>query len=134
MDYRLAAFLAFLLGGIWAYFTKVLTQHINPGILSLVTYIALLIPLFLFCLLTSAFTYKPILLYAIPIGIVSGIGTALFYYALARGPANIVLPFTSLYILIPVILSTLFLKEPLTKTHLLGIIFSLLAIFFLSLK
>jgi len=134
MNYKIAAFLAFLLWGIWAYFTKILTRHIPPAILSLITYLALLIPLFIFTLLTSSFIFNPFLWYAIPLGIISGIGTAFFYLALARGPANIVLPFTSLYILIPVILSTIFLKEPLTLTHLLGILFSLLAIFFLTLK
>uniref|UniRef100_A0A7C3UNG5 EamA domain-containing protein n=1 Tax=candidate division WOR-3 bacterium TaxID=2052148 RepID=A0A7C3UNG5_UNCW3 len=134
MDYRLSAFLAFLLWGIWAYFTKLLTRSLNPALLSFVTYLALLIPLFFFTLFTHSFNYQPNLLYAIPVGIISGVGTALFYYSLTKGPANVVLPFTSLYILIPVILSTIFLKEPLGKNHLLGIIFSLLAIFFLSLK
>ncbi len=60
------------------------------------------------------------------------VGTILFYQLLAREPASLVVPLTSLYPALTVVLSAAFLHEELAPTRILGIIFALAAVFLLS--
>jgi len=71
--------------------------------------------------------------YALIAGIVSVIGTIAFYSALQEGKAIIVIPLTSLYPVITVVLSYLILHEQITLTKGLGIILALVAIVLVSL-
>jgi len=66
--------------------------------------------------------------YALIAGIASVIGTIAFYSALQAGKAIIVIPLTSLYPVITVILSYLILHEQITLTKGLGILLALIAI------
>jgi len=60
------------------------------------------------------------------------VGTILFYQLLAREPASLVVPLTSLYPAVTVVLSAAFLHEGLAPTRIVGIIFALAAVFLLT--
>ena len=62
-------------------------------------------------------------------GILGGFSTIIFYAALRRAPANIVIPLSSLYIVLTVILSFFFLRETIHLKQFAGILLGLLAIF-----
>lgn len=64
---------------------------------------------------------------ALGAGLCTSVGLLCFYGALSRGPAAVVVPLTSLYPVITVLLSQLFLKETLTLRHLAGITLALVA-------
>lgn len=64
---------------------------------------------------------------ALGAGFCTSVGLLCFYGALAGGPAAVVVPLTSLYPVVTVLLSWLFLKETLTLRHLAGIALALLA-------
>jgi transporter family protein len=72
----------------------------------------------------------------ITFGLLAGLtgcsGTILFYQLLAREPASLVVPMTSLYPALTVILSAVFLSEGLGIGRIAGIIFALMAVFLLS--
>jgi len=72
-------------------------------------------------------------IYSIPVGLVSLIAIVAFYKALSIGPSSVVLPLTNMYVILPVLFGFLVLKEPVTVSRVLGIIFAILATVFLTL-
>ncbi|MEJ5329723.1 MAG: DMT family transporter [Desulfobaccales bacterium] len=69
---------------------------------------------------------------ALGAGLCTSVGLLCFYGALARGPAAVVVPLTSLYPVITVLLSRVLLQETLTLRHLAGIALAVAAGWLLS--
>lgn len=132
MNYLVVSLLTLFFWGIWGFLSKVLTRNAAIGPFILWGTIAGLLPVFLFAWLTKSLTWAHNTPLYIINGIIGSIGTILFYHALQRGPASVIIPFTGMYIIIPVMLGYIILKEPLTIRHILGLIFALLAVLFLS--
>ena len=65
-------------------------------------------------------------------GVLAGAGSLAFYRGLARGPASLVLPLSSLSIVVTVVLSRLFLGESIGPRQMAGIAFGLLSILLLA--
>ena len=65
-------------------------------------------------------------------GLAMALGLLFFFEALGRGPATVVVPLTALYPAITVLLSRVFLQEPLTLRHLAGLALALAAAWLLS--
>lgn len=65
-------------------------------------------------------------------GLATGFGTLAFIYALQRGPTVPILMITALYPLITLILTILFLNQSITLKQGLGVFFSILAIYLLT--
>jgi len=65
-------------------------------------------------------------------GLAGCLGTIFFYQLLAREPASLAVPLTSLYPALTVVLAAVFLHEELAPTRIVGIIFALTAVFLLS--
>jgi len=65
-------------------------------------------------------------------GLAAGVASVLFYVAIRRGPASVVMPVTGMYILIPALLGYVVLKEPVTVPHALGLVCAGLAVFLLT--
>ena len=72
-------------------------------------------------------------IFAILSGLVGTLGTIPFLYALSKGRASVVVPMTSLYPLVTIILSLLILREPMTLKQGFGIFFALVALLLFSL-
>ena len=122
------------LWGLWGVFTKVATQHLGPQA----------------AYLLGMFGYLPvfcILLYetggqvpwqpwgwaaAVAAGMSTAFGLFFFFRALHHGAASVVVPLTSLYPVVTVVLSWLFLKEGLSPRQLLGLIMAMAAVWLLS--
>ncbi len=73
------------------------------------------------------------ILYAVPIGLVSLVAILGFYKALKIGPTSVVVPLTNMYVIFPVLYGFIFLRETITTTRILGIVFAIIATIFLSL-
>lgn len=65
-------------------------------------------------------------------GIIGSIATICFYYALTRRDASIAVPLTALYPALTAILAFIFLRESLTVTKIMGIVFACVAIILLG--
>ena len=65
-------------------------------------------------------------------GLAAGVASVLFYVAIRKGPASVVMPLTGMYIMIPALLGFIFLKEPLTLAHVLGLVCAGLAVLLLT--
>ena len=122
------------LWGIWGVLTKVATQHLGPQVAYLI----------------GIFGYLPvfgILLYetggkvpwhpwgwglALAAGMSTGFGLFFFFRALHHGAASVVVPLTSLYPVVTVLLSWLFLRENPSPRQLTGLILAMAAVWLLS--
>ncbi len=132
MDYRLYSLLAFLFWGFWGFLSKIFTRNIPIGTFILWATIATILPVIVFAFITKTITWNGGVPLYILTGFTGSLGTIFFYLALQRGPASVVIPFTGMYITIPVLLGYIVLKEPPTLRHILGLVFALLAVLFLS--
>ena len=122
------------LWGLWGVFSKVATQHLGPQVAYLLG-------------MTGYLPVFGILLYetggrvpwqpwgwaaAVAAGMSTGFGLFFFFRALHHGTASVVVPLTSLYPVVTVILSWLFLKESLSPRQLTGLILAVAAVWLLS--
>lgn len=65
-------------------------------------------------------------------GLAGALGFLYFFNALSKGPATIVIPLTSMYVVISSILAFLFLAEPLSLKKVLGILFAIAAVIMMA--
>jgi len=135
-DWRVLSGIAILGWGLWGIMSKLALKELDWRVMLLFSSIASL-PLVL-TLGLGAFDWKfDKYVYLILAGI-AGLGASCAALAFNRalqkgGPANVVVPLTSQYVLVIVLFSTIFLAEPLTWKRIVGIIAALAAIVFLSL-
>jgi transporter family protein len=122
------------LWGLWGVFSKVATQHLGPQVAYLI----------------GIFGYVPvfgILLYetggnipwqpwgwalALAAGMSTGFGLFFFFRALSTGNASVVVPLTSLYPVVTVLLSWLFLGENPSPRQWTGLALAMAAVWLLS--
>lgn len=132
MDYRIYCLIALLGWGLWGFGAKMLLKNMNPKLVIFFATISPLIFIAIYTFTTTQVRFNRFAIYALLVGLISGIATVAFYLALAKGPASVVIPFTGLYFLIPAVLGFIFLKEPLNLTHIIGIILAAIAIILFS--
>lgn len=65
-------------------------------------------------------------------GLTAGFGTLMFIYAMQRGPAIPIVMITALYPMVSILLVALFLNESVTMKQTIGIVFSMIAIYCLT--
>lgn len=133
MDYRIYCLIALIGWGIWGYWAKVLTKNMNMTLMIFFASLAPAILITVYTLTTAQIRFDRFAISALLLGLISGIATISFYLALSKGPASVVLPFTGLYFVVPAILGFVFLKEPISPNHIIGIILAAVAIILLSL-
>lgn len=132
MDYRVLSVFALLCWGAWGFATKLISRSQPAGGVAFWSTLASLMPVTLFALLSNTGrSLRPAPL-ALASGLAAGVASVFFYAAIKRGPASVVMPLTGMYILIPALLGFVFLKEPPTVMHVLGLVCAGLAVFFLT--
>lgn len=133
MDYRLLSVFALLLWGVWGFLAKVISSTVSPQSLAFWSTLATVIPVAVFALAGGSGKWTRPHPIAVGAGLAYGLALVFFFVALRRGPASVVVPISGMYILVPAVLGFIFLKEPLTKTHVLGLVCAGLAVLFLGL-
>ena len=133
MDYRLLSVFALVLWGTWGFLAKVISSNVSPQSLAFWSTIATVVPVAVFALTDSTGKWTRPNPTALGAGLAYGLALVFFFIALRRGPASVVVPLSGMYILVPAVLGFIFLKEPLTVTHVLGLSCAGLAVLFLSL-
>jgi len=132
MDYRIYSVIALVFWGIWAYFSKILTRSLSTELIAFFTTIGSLIAITIYTLIRTKILFNASTGWAMIVGMIGMIATFAFYAALAKGPASVIVPWTGLYIIIPVALGFIFLGEPITINRIIGIITAIISIIFLS--
>ena len=126
--------LALVLWGLWGVFSKVASMHLPSWAIFLVEiWVYLVVGGFIWVLLRSSVTWTiPGAAAAVAAGLSGGLALFFFLKALTSGPAAVVVPLTSLYPVITVLLGLIFLHEGLSLRHLAGIILAAAAVGLLS--
>lgn len=124
------------LWGLWGFFGKMASRMITSPNLFVVASMGCIVALILGLMLfwkSLPFRWNTInYFYGFLSGFVLIIGLFFFYKALAHGEVTRVVIITATYPLVTLILSFLFLKEPVSFQKVLGILLALGGIFFLS--
>jgi bacterial/archaeal transporter family protein len=132
VDYRLLSIGALLCWGAWGFLTKLVSKDTSAQTVAFWATVSSLLPITIFAAASGPARWlKPSPLAAVS-GLAAGLATICFYLAIKRGPASVVMPLTGMYILIPAVLGIVLLKEPMTLSHILGLVCAALAVFFLS--
>lgn len=121
--------------GIWGAFIEIPEKAGFPATLGYTVWALTMIPCALVAL--TIIKWKPetdrkSILLGLVIGLLGAGGQLILFEALRSGPAYIVFPFISLFPVVTIFLSILFLKERAGNRQWAGIILALIAIFFLS--
>lgn len=129
------AVVALLLWGVWGLFPKLATNYLSPASVMVFEGLGHLLVI---VVVLASLSFRPELhsrgvAFAILAGLIGTLGTIPFLYAISRGKAAVVVPMTSLYPLVTIILSLLILKEPMTWKQGLGIVFALMALLLFAL-
>jgi drug/metabolite transporter (DMT)-like permease len=129
------ALITTLFWGIWGAFIEIPEKSGFPATLGYVVWSLTMIPCALFALKKIKWELeydKRSIFLGSAVGVLGAGGQLLLFLALRQGPAYIVFPIISLYPVLTIFLSIVFLKE---RTHLrqwIGILLALIAMFFLS--
>jgi uncharacterized membrane protein len=132
MDYRIYSLIALVFWGIWAYFSKLLANSMKTELLAFYTTFGSLIVVAIYTLIRTKMVFQTSSILAMIVGALAMIATFAFYAALAKGPASVIVPWTGLYIIIPVVLGFIFIGEKITANRIIGIIAAVVSIIFLS--
>lgn len=124
-----------LFWGVWGAFIEIPEKSGFPATLGYVIWAFTMIPCALFALRVIGWKldsdHRSILLGS-TVGFLGAGGQLILFQALVKVPAYLVFPIISLYPVVTVVLSVLFLKETTTRKHWYGIIAALFAIIMLS--
>jgi transporter family protein len=126
--------LALVLWGLWGVFSKIAATHLPSWAIFLVEiWVYLVVGGLIWGLLRTPVTWTvPVAAAAVAAGLSGGFALFFFLKALSTGPAAVVVPLTSLYPVITVLLGITFLQEDLSLRHLLGILMAAAAVWLLS--
>lgn len=134
-NWLLYAFITTIFWGIWGAFIEIPEKAGFPATLGYVVWAFTMLPCALLALYANKWKLnkdkRAVILGAL-VGLFGAGGQLMLFEALRSGPAYIVFPLVSLFPILTVILSIVFLKERASAKHWAGIIVSLIAIFLLS--
>jgi transporter family protein len=132
IDWRLLILVYIFITGVWGVLVKIASMHLNPFTATFTALTSAWITVAIFSFSKLDFHAHIGVLVAAGCGALGSFSTILFYGALKQAPANVVIPLSTLYISITVVLSFLFLGEGITPKQLGGIILGFIAIVLLT--
>ncbi len=136
MDYKgwlVLALITLFLWGLYGFFGKMATKYIDPKSIVLYYSIGAAVVGLLLYLFGFKFEFHPVgSAFAILTGLAGVIGSVLFIFAVSKGKVSIVTPLIAMYPVITIALAYFVLKEPITITQGIGIIFALAALVLFS--
>lgn len=128
------ALLTLVLWGLWGVFSKIASSHL-PGVIVYLVEVAVYLAVggLIWLQMRPPFDWNYAgLIAAAAAGLSGGFALFFFFKALSLGPAAVIVPMTSLYPVITVILGIVFLQESLTARQLAGIMLAVAAFWLLS--
>ena len=132
INWRLLIVIYILLAGVWGTLVKVASDRLNPLTISFVVSSSAWLTVAAVALPRLDFQNKTGVWIAAVCGLMGGFLVIIFYTVLKQAPASVVIPVSTLYILVTVVLSYLFLGEAITIKQLTGIVLGLVSIYLLT--
>jgi transporter family protein len=132
INWRLLIVIYILLAGVWGTLVKVASDRLNPFTISFVVSTSAWLTVAAVALPRLDFQNKTGVWLAAVCGLMGGFLVIIFYSVLKQAPASVVIPVSTLYVLVTVVLSYLFLGEAITIKQLAGIVLGLVSIYLLT--
>jgi transporter family protein len=132
INWRLLIVIYILLAGVWGTLIKVASDRLNPLTISFVVSTSAWLTVAAVALPRLDFQNKTGVWIAAVCGLMGGFLVIIFYTVLKQAPASVVIPVSTLYVLVTVLLSYLFLGEAITIKQLAGIVLGLVSIYLLT--
>lgn len=131
-DWRCMIAVYLMLSGVWGVLAKIAANRLEPLAASCIA--TTCASLTVVCLAMRSAVFRPSVGMAVAAvcGVLGGFSSLVLYRALKQAPASIVLPLSSLYLVITVILSQVFLGEALRLRHYTGIGLAILSLMLLA--
>lgn len=118
--------------GLWGFIIKIVSTKLDWKTTMLYVWMTIFIILMLSYFKKANFGWSKFHALAVLAGIAAAIGTIAFYRALPMAPASLIIPLSTQYILVTVLLCVIYLKEPMSLRIIAGIACSIAAIVLLS--
>jgi len=131
-DWRFLILFYLILTGIWGVVAKISASRLNPFTATFVGVTACWVVVSVASFSKLSWDSKSGLAAAITCGLISGISAIAFYGALKGAPASVVMPLSSLYMIITAVLAYFFLGEALGLRQIAGIVLGIAAITLLA--
>jgi transporter family protein len=131
-NWRIWILVYLVLLGVWGVIVKVASIRLNALTVTFVSTTAAWLTVVLFSLPRLNFSSRLGVSVAVLCGVIGGITSLIFYGVLKYAPASVVIPLTTLYILVTVVLSCAFLGETISLRQAAGILLGIAAVFLLT--
>ena len=131
-NWRIWILVYLVLLGVWGVMVKVASVRLNALTVTFVSTTAAWLTVVLFSLPRLNFSSRLGVSVAVLCGVIGGITSIIFYGVLKYAPASIVIPLTTLYILVTVVLSYALLGETISLRQAAGILLGIAAVFLLT--
>ncbi len=133
LNWRTLIVIYIAISGIWGVLAKFASDRINnPYTMSLVAVTGAWLVIAVLSVPRLTFQSKVGVLAAGVCGCLGGLSILLFYAALRQSLASVIIPLSSMYIIVTILLSYIFLGESLNLRQFTGILLGLLSIFLLA--
>ncbi len=131
-DWRYLSLMSILFWGLWGFLSKIAGNKLHWGSMLALLCFGTVIVVAVSSPSSFIIKFNRYSLLGLAAGISCALGYYFFYIALQNGTVGTVIPITSMYIVVAVILAFLFLNEPLSIRKMFGILSAILAIYLLS--
>jgi transporter family protein len=132
VDWRLLILIYLVVTGVWGVLVKIASTHLNPFTATFTALTSAWVTVAIFSFSKLSWRSGVGVLTAAVCGFLGSISAILFYSALKHAPASVVIPLSSLYVFLTVILAYIFLGETVTLKQVIGIILGFVAIVLLT--
>lgn len=130
-SWRLLVIYYIVIAGLWGFFLKIIGRHLDWKTTMFYVWIGVSVVYLVFITKKVDFAWSRFHLFAIFTGILAALSAMAFYKALSLMPGSLIVPLSSLYIVITVVLCLVFLKEVISFRIISGIILSIISIMLL---
>ena len=130
-SWRLLIVYYIAISGLWGFFLKIISRHLDWKTTMFYVWIGVSAVYLVFITKKVDFSWSKFHLFAIFTGMLAAMSAMAFYKALSLMPGSLVIPLSSLYVVITVILCLVFLREAVSLRIVSGIILSIISIILL---
>ncbi|MEG3840246.1 EamA family transporter [Microcoleus sp. herbarium14] len=130
-DWLIYSLICSLLYGFWGFFGNLATKYIDYQTAFVYEAIGASLMTLLILSQTKSLSFQGDvrgILFAMLVGVCATVASLLFFIALGKGEVANVVSVTSIYPLITIVLSALFLKEAITLTQIIAVLFAIVAV------
>ena len=131
-DWRVLTVFAILAWGMWGFLSKYIGDRLHWGQMMVLLGVATLLVSVATTPSSFVLKFNAVTLIGLAAGVFCALGYLFFYRALIKGEASAVIPISSMYIMVVVVLAVVVMHEPLTIKKVLGVLSAVTAIILLS--